>query len=171
MVDRTGFVVLAAALTLSACATSKLVQVPDVTNARTPADGIVSAGRIDAEDMGKLQSAGIRHVIDLSVDAETPDFDEAAAVRGSGMTYENLPIRGPSDLTKDNVAAFDRLLKEARHPVLIHCGSGNRVGAMAALRAAWIEGKSVEDAVAIGKSFGLTMLEPAVRERLGAEAK
>ena len=85
------------------------------------------------------------------------------------MAYANLPIRGPADLNRANVAAFDALLRDIDAPVLVHCASGNRVGAMAALRAAWVEGHTVEKAVEIGRAWGMKGLESAVRERLASE--
>jgi len=144
--------------------------VPAIADAVSPAHGVVSAGRLDAEDVERVKAAGIRHVIDLTPDAETPEFDEAAAVRAAGMAYSNLPLRGGVDLTRENVAAFDRMLRDARRPVLVHCASGNRVGAMAALRAAWIEGRPAEDAIGIGKAWGLKGLEAEVRRRIEAGA-
>ena len=42
------------------------------------------------------------------------------------------------------------------------------VGALWALYRAEVEGKPVEEAIADGKAAGLTKLEPAVREILGA---
>src|SRR5690606_4186192 len=66
----------------------------------------------------------------------TPDFDEASAVHAAGLRYSNLPLAGASDLTRENVLAFDTLLAGAERPLLVHCASGNRVGAMAALLAA-----------------------------------
>ena len=140
----------------------------DLVNAANPADGIYTSGRISQEDVATLEAAGIRHVIDLSQDSETPDFDEAAAVQAAGIGYDNLPIAGPDALGRDNVEAFDRLLADAQGPVLVHCASSNRVGAMAALRAAWIEGVPVEEAIATGRAWGLRSLEGAVRERLAA---
>lgn len=142
--------------------------VPDVADAVSPSPGVISAGRLGQEDIGRLQAAGIQHVIDLTPDDETPHFDEAKAIRSAGIDYSNLPIRGAEDLTRENVIAFDQLLLNAQRPVLVHCASGNRVGAMAALRAAWIESKSAEDAIAIGKAWGLKGLEPQVRERIGS---
>ena len=140
--------------------------VPEVSNAVSPVEGVISAGRLTAADMEKLRSTGIQQVIDLTPDAETPDFDEASAVRAAAMGYSNLPLRGAADLTRENAAIFDEMLRNAKHPVLVHCASGNRVGAIAALRAAAIEGKSVEEAISIGKQWGLKALEPQVRERL-----
>ncbi len=140
--------------------------IPHVTAAVSPAPGIVSAGRLQPADMAQLREAGIEQVIDLTPDDETPDFDEASAVRSAGIEYSNLPVRGAEDLTRENVIAFDQLIQNAKRPVLVHCASGNRVGAMAALRSAWIEGQSEDDAIAVGKAWGLKALEPQVRERI-----
>jgi uncharacterized protein (TIGR01244 family) len=73
----------------------------------------VAAGKLEPADIAQLAAAGIKEVIDLRDDSETPDFDEAAAVRAAGMRYHNLPIRGPQDLTEDNVRTLDALLRSA----------------------------------------------------------
>lgn len=156
-----------AALALGCQSTPRTV-VPEIPFAASPAPGVVSAGRLESSHVEALRRDGFRAVIDLSLDSETPQFDEARAVDAAGLNYANLPLSGPADLTPENVARFDALLSEAPRPVLVHCGSSNRVGAMAALRAAWIEGRSVDDALAIGRAWGLKGLEPAVRERLEA---
>ncbi|KAF1705601.1 hypothetical protein CSC68_01710 [Pseudoxanthomonas suwonensis] len=132
----------------------------------TPAEGIRSGGRISAADLPALQAAGITRVIDLTPDAETPDFDEAAAVRAAGLRYDNLPIAGPADLDRVAVQAFDALLAEGQGRTLVHCASGNRVGALAALRAAWLQGADDDAALAEGRRWGLTGLEPVVRQQL-----
>ncbi|MEZ5460530.1 DsrE family protein [Dokdonella sp.] len=131
------------------------------------APNFIASGRLGADDIGALLQAGIEVVIDLSDDEETPDFDEAAAVSEAGMRYSNLPIDGASGLTRENVERFDELVTASGNaPTLIHCGSSNRVGALIALRAATLHGKSTEDAIALGTSWGLKGLEPAVREQL-----
>lgn len=158
-------IALAAALAFAGCTTSRAV-LPDVADAVSPAPGVISAGRLGPADIAPLREAGIRHVIDLTPDEETPDFDEAAAVRAAGLGYSNLPLAGPPDLTRENVLAFDALLRDAERPVLVHCASGNRVGAMAALRAAWVEGRPAGEAIAIGRDWGLKGLEDEVRRRL-----
>jgi uncharacterized protein (TIGR01244 family) len=154
---------LAAGMSASAGA-----EVPAVANALTPEQGVTVAGRLAPKDIKSLRQAGVRYVVDLTADAETPEFDEAAAVRTAGIGYANLPIRGAADLTRQNVAAFDDLLRGATRPMLVHCASGNRVGAMVALRAAWIDGSPVEEAVSLGKAWGLKGLETEVRDRIAA---
>lgn len=132
----------------------------------------VASGRLKPDDIAVLARAGIRNVIDLSDDSETPDFDEASAVRAAGMDYDNLPIHGADDLSEDNVRRFDALVAAAgNRPTLIHCASSNRVGALMALRAANLQGASAEIALETGKAWGLTKLEPAVRERLASRVQ
>lgn len=164
---------LALALTFSSgpamAATPAETTLAGLPHVAFPAPHRVASGRLQASDIATLEHAGIRQVIDLSVDSETPGFDEAAAVRAAGIGYRNLPIHGAGDLTRANVAQFDRLLRDAGDQLtLVHCASGNRVGAMIALRAALVDGQSTEAALAEGRRWGLKSLEPAVRERLQA---
>lgn len=160
---------LATALSLTAAGTPAVAnELPPVPNAVVAAPGIVSGGRLGPGDLAGVRDAGIRQVIDLTPDAETPDFDAATAVREAGLAYANLPLAGAKDLTPENVRRFDALLRDAGRPVLVHCASGNRVGAMAALRAAWIEGRPAEEAIEVGRAWGLKGLEGEVRRRLEA---
>lgn len=170
-VKRVSIVVLISVLAFSCSTLMARTEVLPVANALNPAPGVIAAGRLKPDDIARLQQAQVQHVIDLTPDTETPDFDEATAVKSAGMSYSNLPLRGAADLTRENVIAFDQLMREAKRPVLVHCSSANRVGAMAALRAAWIDGKSEEDAISIGKAWGLKALEPDVRERIRSRAK
>ncbi|MEZ5564490.1 MAG: sulfur transferase domain-containing protein [Gammaproteobacteria bacterium] len=128
---------------------------------------LIASGRLQPGDIAKIAAAGVHEVIDLSVDSETPDFDEAAAVEQAGMRYRNLPISGAADLGDKNVRQFDEMISNAGTSlVLIHCASSNRVGALMALRAATLKGASPEAAIEVGRKWGLSSLEPAVRERL-----
>lgn len=152
--------------TVAGASPPQVSEVPVIQGTKTPAAGVVATGKLGAADAARLRDIGIRHVIDLTLDAETPEFDEAEAMQAQGIGYSNLPVRGAADLTLDKVRAFDRLLRESPRPVLVHCASGNRVGAMAALRAAWLEDRPVDEAIAIGRAWGLGGLEDAVRTRI-----
>ena len=124
-----------------------------------------SSGQPSAEALAGLHDAGIQTVIDLRPDAETPDLDEKSVAEKAGLKYRSLPISGAADLTRENVSKFDQLLKaSADENVLVHCASGNRVGAMMALRAHWIDGKSAEESLAIGKAAGMTGLAGEVQK-------
>jgi protein tyrosine phosphatase (PTP) superfamily phosphohydrolase (DUF442 family) len=80
----------------------------------------------------------------------------------------HLPIQGGYDLNQANAQKLDQCLNAAGdQPILVHCMSGNRVGALFALRAYWLQGASPEQALAIGLKYGLTKLEPVIRQMLG----
>lgn len=140
-------------------------------DARFPAVHRVVSGGLAARDVPLLAQGEVREVINLRQPGETPDFNEGAAVGAAGIAYHDLPIGGAADLTRANVEEFDRLLGTAGDQLtLVHCASGNRVGAMVALRAGWLEGKAASDAIAEGRRWGLKGLEPEVRARLQQHA-
>ena len=60
---------------------------------------------------------------------------------------------------------LDRLLAQFDKPVFVHCGSGNRAGALLALRAK-LNGADDETAIAAGRETGLKGLEEVVKERM-----
>ena len=128
----------------------------------------VSTGQPDAETLAIAREAGFVAVIDLRGEKEDRGVDEVAAVEALGMRYVSLPVHGAGDVTFENAAELDRLLGEFEGPVLVHCASGNRVGALVALRAS-AAGASDDEALAAGKAAGLTRLESAVAERLAEE--
>lgn len=155
---------LAFALTAHAADVERLGNLPHV---RFPEAQRVVSGAIDAAHVEQLRDAGIRHVVNLRPIAENPKFDEAGILEEHGLTYHYLPIDGARSLTRENAAALDRILTEVgEEPTLIHCSSGNRVGALIALREAWVRGRGAEEAIAAGKRWGLTRLEDEVRSAL-----
>ena len=88
-------------------------------------------------------------------------------MRAAGLAYHALPIASGDDLDRVRVAHFAELLQtHAGQPLLIHCASANRVGALVALHAAWHQGMAAEEAIALGRRAGLLGLEPCVRELL-----
>ena len=128
-------------------------------------DGITSAGQPDEAALEVFADAGYATVIDLRGAGEDRGFDEAAVVEDLGLHYVTLPIAGKDAISFDNARKLDGLLKEYPGPVLVHCGSGNRVGALLALRAS-LDGADDEKALALGREGGLISLEGVVRERL-----
>lgn len=125
----------------------------------------VSTGQPDAEILALAKEAGFTTVVDMRRPTEDRGMDEAAEVAALGMRYIALPVDGANGVTYDNAAELDKILAAADGPVLLHCASGNRVGALHALSKK-MAGASSEDALAAGKAAGLTRLEPVVVERL-----
>ncbi|NIW23901.1 MAG: hypothetical protein GWN29_04680 [Gammaproteobacteria bacterium] len=129
-------------------------------------EGVTGAGQPDEAELDRLSAAGYKYVIDMRLPHEDRGLaDERASVEAAGMSYIPLPIDSSTDITFEKANELDRILAEIDGPVMIHCGSGNRVGALMSLRAS-INGADDETAVEAGKQTGLTRLEPTVRERL-----
>ncbi|HEY0682276.1 MAG TPA: protein tyrosine phosphatase family protein [Steroidobacter sp.] len=144
----------------------------ELPNMRQPADNRIVSGAIDASDIGRIRAAGIKHLINLRPPEESQDLDEARIATGLGLDYHAIPIAGAQSLTKENARRLDELLEQAGdEPTLVHCASGNRVGALIAVREAWIKGQSMEAAIAEGKRWGLTSLEGEVRAALNDASK
>jgi uncharacterized protein (TIGR01244 family) len=125
----------------------------------------VSTGQPDREILSMAKEAGFTTIVDLRGESEDRGMDEAAEIQALGMSYITLPIAGAGDITFDNAAALDKILADADGPVLLHCASGNRVGALYALMEK-MDGATDEEALAAGKAAGLTRLEGVVVERL-----
>jgi protein tyrosine phosphatase (PTP) superfamily phosphohydrolase (DUF442 family) len=76
-------------------------------------------------------------------------------------------VSGADDVTVDNARKLAEALGgDDALPAVVHCGSGNRAGAILAMKAFHVDGLSAEEALALGRRAGLTKLEPVVKERL-----
>lgn len=123
------------------------------------------ASQPGAADLEAARTAGVKTVINLRPAKEQADFDEKAAVSALGLAYVNLPISGPADLSDEVFAEARTLLNGAERPLLLHCASANRVGAV------WIPwrvldgGLGLEEAVAEAKTIGLRSPELESRAR------
>lgn len=136
-------------------------------NGRAPLPGVATGGEPSQAQLEAIAAHGFRTVVSLRTDAEGSEI-EAPVVEGLGMRYAAIPVAGADGLTRAAAEALDRILDDPEAgPVAIFCGSGNRVGALLALRAAWLEGATPEEALRLGTDAGLTGLEPAVRSELG----
>ncbi len=132
-----------------------------------PVDGITAAGQPDEAALKVFADQGYTTVIDLRTADEDRGMDEPAVIEALGMDYVHLPI-GRDEITFDSAKTLDDLIKDAEGPVLVHCGSSNRVGALLALRRS-LAGADDETALAYGLDGGLSSLEGRVKDILGEE--
>lgn len=126
---------------------------------------LLAGGQPSLEQLRALRDLGYRTVVDLRTEGEGgPGAEE---VEGLGLSFVRLSVAGAEDISEEKARTLDVVLGSVEGPVVLHCGSGNRVGALLALRARYVEGASPEEALERGKEAGLTGLEPVVRQRLG----
>jgi len=140
-----------------------------VLNVHEPAPGLLTAGQITEAQMEALAAAGYQTFVSLRFPTEQGAGWEEAYAAERRVFFVRLPIAGAEDLTRANVEALDQILDAAGGPVVVYCGSANRVGALVALRARWMDGAPAEDALALGRAAGLTQLEPSVAGLLASE--
>ncbi len=162
-----GTALLLAALAAVAGENAPALVKTDLATIETAA-GDVSAGQPSEEDLAALADKGFVAVIDLRGEDEERGFDEAAAAAANGLEYVPLPIEGRDAINAENALTLGALLDAYDGPVLVHCGSANRVGALVALLEAE-RGAASDAALEAGRAAGLTeRLEGVVRERLDA---
>ncbi|MEO6517712.1 MAG: sulfur transferase domain-containing protein [Pseudoxanthomonas sp.] len=152
--------------TMASAQSAAMVTSPQLAKLHQPRVGLFTGGPPAPDALAEIADSGVSTVIDLRMPKEKAGADEAGEVRAAGMDYVSLPIAGATDLTPANAAALWSLLERSPAPVLLHCASGNRVGALLALGAAEQGGMTPQQALAFGKSAGLGSLEPKVRELL-----
>jgi len=117
-------------------------------------------GRDDLEIARELP---IRTVINLRKKDEI-DWNEEAAVRALGMLYLAIPFQTPEELT-------DAVFESARHaltarenaPLLLHCASANRFGAIWLVHRVLDDGLAYDAALREAEMVGLK--NPAFRDK------
>lgn len=132
-----------------------------------PVDGVTTAGQPDEANLKVFADNGYVAVIDLRTSGENRGFDEPAVVESLGMDYINFPI-GRDGVTFENARTLEDILVRYDQPVLVHCGSANRVGALFALNT-FRHTEDTEKALEAGRAAGLTGLESTVKEVLEAK--
>ena len=104
--------------------------VSTLPNSACPIEGVGTAGQPGEGAWSELARAGYRTVVDLRAPEEPRGHNEPAAVRKAGMEYLPLPVT-PATLSDDTFEHFRAIMRDpARRPILVHCSTANRVGAL-----------------------------------------
>jgi len=153
--------------TLSFCTIAldeKLTTELTLKNARTYQQNFITGGQPSISDLETLAKKGVERIINLRGKGEFNDFNEQKVVESLGMEYINIEINGSKDLNNKNIQLFNRALSDKK--TLVHCASGNRVGAFFALDANINKNKTVSESLIIGERTGLTRLEEKVKSMI-----
>jgi uncharacterized protein (TIGR01244 family) len=163
-----------AACIAASLASSAMAKDPDtygIANASFPEPGVMAAGQPTGEQVQLAAEDGYKTILDLRTPQEPRGFDEPEAARQNGLVYVNVPV-SPTAPDQTAIDHFLSAMKKAKKPVLIHCGTSARVGA---LWYAWLvlgEGKPPAEALAKAKAAGLKNPEMTEKiEKLVAERK
>ncbi len=136
----------------------------------TRAGAVTFAAQPTEAALEQYAAEGGTMVIDLRThtDADGAPFDEPAKVTALGMDYSPVPM-SPGSFSSADVKLFVVAMREARGPVLVHCGSSNRVGGMWAAYLALEKGWETEAAMEAGRAAGMRSpdMEAAARRVIG----
>ena len=114
------------------------------------------AGQPTADGLRVARRSGVEVVVNIRGDREIAetDFDESLLVDHLGMKYVRIPIT-PDSLGLDDADTLKDVLSVTRGPILIHCASSNRVGALWAVYLHRHRHIAIDDAIELGRSAGL----------------
>lgn len=144
---------------------------PGMENAGYPLENIATAGQPEEEHFERLAGAGYKTVVDMRVPEEDRGLDEPEIVRQLGMEYVSIPV-GHETVEDETFERFRELMRNPeRRPVLVHCSSANRVGALLIPYLMLDERKAPEEAVEMATEVGLKsdQLKQAALRYVGVE--
>lgn len=114
----------------------------------------VADSQLTPEQIQQAAKAGFRSALNLRSPQEEGALpDEQTHVEQAGLTYTNIPVK-PSDISDELTNQALQALDELPKPVLTHCKSGMRSGAMALMYMATRNGMSAHAALEKGKENG-----------------
>jgi len=129
-------------------------------------DKLIVGGQPTVADLILMHGMGVTQVINLRPETEIIDFDEVSLLKELGMQYHLIPLTDITTFTKASAKQLQRVL-DLNEPCLLHCATGNRVGALIALQVFWLQELTPQEALDKGLKAGLTRLRPHVEEVLG----
>jgi uncharacterized protein (TIGR01244 family) len=116
---------------------------------------VATGGQPTDAAFGKLAANGYRAVLNLRTGGEGIDLKhEQEVIEKAGMRYVSIPVVSSAP-KPEQVDEFIKAVKDkANQPMLIHCGSANRVGAFwmiyRVVDQGWPEDKALDEAIKIG---------------------
>ncbi|MXV99929.1 MAG: hypothetical protein F4X59_13080 [Holophagales bacterium] len=132
--------------------------------AKHPEPGVLFGGQPTEDQLKAMAADGLSFVLDLRAEGENRGFDEQAALQSLDVPYLNVPVDADRLALPATFERFIEAMDKVDGPVLVHCASGNRVGAL--YYAYLVAGKGVdrEEARTRAKENGLrsAALEKAV---------
>lgn len=116
-------------------------------------EDLVAGGPPSENDIKKAKEIGIKAIIDLRRPEKIEN--EKTFVQSQGLEYFNIPVT-PENLTRHQVDEVAKILSDPKNrPAIIHCGSGNRAGAVWALYSKYYKGMNSEEAYKEGIKKGM----------------
>ena len=144
-------------------------QIEGMRNCAKTGDVLIG-GQPSEAALKTLATQGYKTIVSTRAEGEI-DWDERAIAESLGMTFVRIPMPSPvTEITDDQIALLDDVLSGGVGPVVLHCGSGNRVSG---LWAAWLaadRGLAPTEALRLAELAGMGSVRPVVERRLGIDS-
>ena len=137
-----------------------------MVNTLVPHENLIVGGQPTIDDFTLFKILGITQVVNLRPTTERITFDQPQLLEELAIDYHVIPLTDITTFTLESAQQLKAILSTGE-PTLIHCASGNRVGALIALQGFWCDGLTAQEALDKGLQAGLTKLAPQVTEVLG----
>lgn len=162
------FSTLALALVLAAPAAAAEQKDHGLRNAKHPEPGVLFGGQPTEEQLRAMAADGLSFVLDLRAEGEDRGFDEPAALQSLDVPYLSLPVDAERMEQPETFERFIEAMQDLDGPTLVHCASGNRVGALYYAYLVAGKGENREAARKRARDMGLrsSALEKAVERYL-----
>ncbi|MBX7221461.1 MAG: protein tyrosine phosphatase family protein [Blastocatellia bacterium] len=135
----------------------------DIPNLTCLTPQVATAGQPNFAAFQKLAQNGFKSVINLRTATEGIDLkQEQEMAEKAGLKYISIPVQTSAPNPEQVPVFFAAVQNKTNQPMLIHCGSANRVGAFWLIYRVVKNGWTVEKAEAEAVSLGLT--NPALKQ-------
>lgn len=127
----------------------------DLANFRVLEGTVVGGGQVDVNQFPAMAEDGYSLVVNLRREGEPFPENEGELAQAAGMNYLHIPLSGGDLVGAHAVQLAAALDAHGDGNVLIHCASGNRVGALWGLHVAVRDGLSADEGVQTARDAGM----------------
>lgn len=120
----------------------------------------------DRKTLREAADEGFSSVVNMREEDEKHELepdDERRAAEEAGLTYLHHPVSG-KDFSDEIVDQFRRKAAEMPAPVLVHCASGKRSGAMVMMHLAAERGMSGDEVIEKAEAMGFECDTPELEQ-------
>ncbi|MAW61825.1 MAG: hypothetical protein CMJ94_13490 [Planctomycetes bacterium] len=125
---------------------------------------VAGGGPPSAGTIAEMKALGYSTIINMRTSSEPGVAEEAQLAEAAGLHYVHIPISGTTTNLRNAMALSQALADAPEGKILVHCGSGNRAGAMWGLKEALEHGHSASTASEVAYHSG--MRSPSLDERV-----
>lgn len=134
---------------------------------------VAGGGPPSAATIAEMKSLGYSTIINMRTLSEPGVAEEAALAEAAGLHYVHIPVGSTTANLRNGLALSQAIEGAPEGRILLHCGSGSRVGAMWGIKEAIEHGLNQDDAAEVARRSGMRSdrLESAVRSSVSAASK